>query len=427
MDSDIPPPLDDKVRDSDFDLEEEDILTNNEWNLPELPTDFHSFSSLTTDENISELPEIVIPSSSPVSECDKNEITNCDVAKEKESLNDDEVASQMFFDQMARYDKKLEEVLSEEEKDNSVMKVPIELQETIDDNCSHDDILSKNNIKIDACLKNNKIDSDHDRKSPFPTNDEDFEDFVSCVETESKTENILESDTRFGEAGFKVCNDIPESFSKHKLDDDEFNDFETAIPINRLVQVNSDEVNKEAAQLGVQFEADFSAFNAFDETSDTLNFKKVESQSHNEYDDDDFGDFSDFTQAYAPVSCQQTSSVELVAFVKPANVNGILDMMFPSTSSCSDEKPEIAVSDYTKEQQVIKSDSFVNKLNDFDSTLALAYLYSNSKASRTLVKALGIDTRNIVSTYDFKLFQIHYSLVIFLVAWTTMGFFVSFI
>jgi hypothetical protein len=47
----------------------------------------------------------------------------------------------------------------------------------------------------------------------------------------------------------------------------------------------------------------------------------------------------------------------------------------------------------------MKSDGIVKKLDDFDATFALGYHYNNSTASQIIVKALGIDTRNIVSKF----------------------------
>lgn len=398
LDSDIPPPLDDKLRDNDFDLEEEEIIEDNPIHnsqLPELPTDFRVFSSVATDENVSyshpppELQELVIPSSPPLdtgdSEYDKGETTNCDVAKEKESLND--VVSQVVLDQITSNDNILEENSSAVVQDNKVFSgedVTAE-GETVDDSTktfnatrNSNDIPCEGNSKIDESLQSSETILD----------DVEFNDFTR----------------------FSTTNDIPE-LKLDEEEDDEFNDFETAIPVNRqLEQVPSKKIETMEPQ-EISFEADFSAFNAFDDYAEEKNsfndfqgFKAADSKSEQiksqlqtktvAEDDDDFGDFNDFTQA--PVSF----SIEPVAFVKPANVDGILDMMFPSTLSCSDKKYETAASDFTKEEQIIKCDNFVNKFNDFDSTLALGYLYSNSKASQTLVKALGIDTRNIVRIKD---------------------------
>jgi Clathrin-binding box of Aftiphilin, vesicle trafficking len=440
LDSDIPPPLEDKL--NDFDLEDEEIIEENLINncaLPELPTDFNVFSSAATDESISyshpppELPDFVIPSSPDVgdSECDKSESETCDVSKEKES----DVVLQ--DDQIPREDKKLEEIsiVANEGKENTVIRNVEEVSaasETVEqcsktfnsavtnsnvNNSYDDDIPSKENRKIDDSLQNSEIVLDQDGKLP---NDDDFNDFVSNLEIESKTEPFVENITVL-DTDSKTCDKSPDRIPELKLDDDDddddFNDFETAIPMNRQV----DQVQEKEAIEEVQFEADFSGFNAFNDESEENNTfddfqgfktaaedgqnKESESQLQNVDDDDDFGDFSDFTQAPAHVTSQLTSSVEPVAFVKPANVNGILDMMFPPTSTCSELKLEMVSSDYSREHQVIKSDNFVNKFNDFDSTLALGYLYSNSKASQTLVKALGIDTRNIVSTNNQQSFN----------------------
>jgi hypothetical protein len=365
LDSDIPPPLDDKIRDNDFDLDEEiieDNLANNCFELPELPTDFNVFSSASTDDNISyshpppELNSFVIAASPPPdSEDDKKE--ECDVAREKESSSD---VSQVLGDQMEGGDDREEGKASGRVKEEEISEIPEDLSTEVDKS-------EEEAVEVKAA------------------NDDDFDDFVSGVEAEPQV-NITEE--KFEES--------PEHIPQLKLDDedDEFNDFESATVASQPpVQIIQKTVEEPAPQV-VQFEADFSSFNAFqdageDESAfDDFQESKVttgvvESQLD---DDDDFGDFSDFTQA--PASIQTT--VE-----KPADVNGILGMMFPAT-----ETVETATTIVKADDQVIKSDSFVNKFNDFDSTLALGYLYNSSKASQTLVKALGIDTRNIVSSFD---------------------------
>ena len=405
MDSDIPPPLDDKIRDSDFDLEEEineDNLANNCSELPELPTDFNVFSSAATDEDIlyshppPELTNIVISSSPPPdvnnSECDKKDR---DVAKEKESSS--VVVSQVLVDQMLSDD-------NDSEKSSHVKK-----EDTTDDSqtsfeCIEDDtgaevakVLRKNSIEIvkndENAILVDKAESVEVRLTDLTDDGEDFDDFVSGVETEVKIDIVNDLECNKS-VDFAVLKNIPELRIEDVDDDDDFNDFESEKPtFNHQMTVEEPQV--------VQFEADFSAFNAFNDAEEdgsafndfqesTPIAPKPDSQLQTLEDDDDFGDFSDFTQASAVIQSPQ------LVVEKPADVNGILDMMFP-TSQTNPDSIEVVSSDFKKEDQVIKSDNFVNKFNDFDSTLALGYLYNNSKSSQTLVKALGIDTRNIVS------------------------------
>lgn len=432
MDCDIPPPLDDKTRENDFDLDEEEIIIEDNRNLelPDLPTDFNVFSSVATDENVSyshpppEILELVVESSPPPDNkewCESDSPETCDVAEEKESFNTGDVVSQHKVD---RLDKKLHDLTISENTGITHAQVSIvepeidngktfnepavpNVIESLDDDIPlsiPDDILKSNeDLKDDAI-----VDQSASEQSALADDDDDFEDFVEASPVDEKPKLFLGNDSEFEDfAGFTTHDIIPEPIPELKLDgeDDDFNDFETAIPQNRPAQVQA-QLSEEAPS-EIAFEADFSAFNAFSATTESSfdefqDFKAAEpstvvSQLNNE-DDDDFGDFSDFTSAPTTTSIPPAPlESQPIAFVKPENVNAILDMMFPPMSSCSGDKPEPLNGDYTRDQQVIKSDNFVSKFNDFDSTLALGYHYSNSKASQTLVKALGIDTRNIVS------------------------------
>lgn len=164
-------------------------------------------------------------------------------------------------------------------------------------------------------------------------------------------------------------------------DDDDFNDFEAAIPVHRTIDTQSSITSFDVpagACEDVKFEADFSAFNESTEN------------------DDDFGDFNDFETAPVlnSVNISQQETIHSIEFVKPANVIGLIAEMFPSDEQQCYDELEIKYESYANN---LKSDDIVKKLDDFDATFALGYLYNNSTASQILVKALGIDTRNIVS------------------------------
>lgn len=402
---------------------------------------------MSTDENLSyshppPFSNFAVDSSPPPDDhkiveinCDKSESPeSSDVAKEKESCEID-----LVVDQVASVDNKLD-AISRHSLDNEAIvndqTPPPESCVEIDDEKSFTSVSSNDKVDI-PCIKVFTLQSDlqsnynenQDEIIPIEDlkveDDDEFNEFVeaSRIDAHVESSDALKSEEILGNnSGFDVYTkfsspDIPETVPELNLDneDDDFNDFETAIPVNRQVeQVQSFKTTKVESQEPVefQFEADFSAFNAFSEPAAEGNtfdefqdfkatgfdnsVKELENQLQDD-DDDDFGDFNDFTQAPEPTAQLAQLELQPVAFLKPENVNGIVDMMFPPTSSSSNEKPEAVDSDYASEQQAIKSDNFVNKFNDFDSTLALGYLYNNSKASQTLVKALGIDTRNIVS------------------------------
>lgn len=358
LDSEIPPPLDDK--DNDFDLEEEiieDNLTNNSLELPELPTDldFNVFSSAPVESISCSNPSsehTVIPSSPHPVKIDKS---NSDVAKEKESFNT--VVLQDSLEEVACNDTFLEEISSVAIKNTELVDVSqmINVVITSNEKSSWQEVLRKKSL----VQENESAD--------------DFDEFVSCADENQLKSEPLKCLEISELAEFTASDVIPEL--KANDDEDDFNDFEEAIPINRQVREQietfSNEENKKAVMPEpIQFEADFGAFN---ETTNDITFE----------------DFQEFKASAVP-----NSPEEIVDFVKPTSVNNVLDMMFVHNT---DKSPEKSVSDDTTVLEVINSDIFVNKIKDFDSTLALGYLYSNSKTSQTLLKALSIDTRNIVS------------------------------
>lgn len=437
------------MKENEFDLEENDEMIIEDEELPELPTDYNVFSSVSTDDNLSYshpppfsnfIPDTSPPpDNDPIVEnnFDKSESPEpSDVAKEKESCEIDYVGSQHQVDQVASVDDKLDAISNHSLDNNLVVEQLVcdeiddkkafvspslpYLDDKIDDSSSKDLAVQGSDLQSNDDENRNEI-SLEDKKLEPEIEFDDFNEFIEAVPSESQLESsnaltreeVHEDNSELDDfTSFSNLN-IPEPIPELADDvDDDFNDFETAIPSNRQVEqlqtfVTSKEENP--APLEFQFEADFSSFNAFSEPSDEPTFDEFQDfkaagfsnsiKDLEDNDDDDFGDFSDFTQAPAPIAIQTTHlEVQPIAFVKPENVNGIIDMMFPPTTSTSQVKSEALDDDYTSEQQVIKSDNFVNKFNDFDSTLALGYLYNNSKASQTLVKALGIDTRNIVSS-----------------------------
>ncbi|XP_001687825.3 mucin-6 isoform X2 [Anopheles gambiae] len=109
--------------------------------------------------------------------------------------------------------------------------------------------------------------------------------------------------------------------------------------------------------------------------------------------DDDFGEFSDFKQPEATVSAPALSTATSLPTFSMESVQKLLEAMFPSAV------PE-PVGTGTGQQAVaanhIPTSKLHTQLQDFDNTSALAYQYSKSSSSKTLVTALGIDSRNIM-------------------------------
>uniref|UniRef100_A0A182PEG8 Clathrin_bdg domain-containing protein n=1 Tax=Anopheles epiroticus TaxID=199890 RepID=A0A182PEG8_9DIPT len=113
-----------------------------------------------------------------------------------------------------------------------------------------------------------------------------------------------------------------------------------------------------------------------------------------EDDDDDFGEFSDFKQPEAITIPSSLPTPPPISTFSMESVQKLLEAMFPAFASES-------LGTDTGQQQVVVSDNIPNsklhtQLQDFDNTNALAYQYGKSSSSKTLVTALGIDSRNIM-------------------------------
>uniref|UniRef100_A0AAG5CSF3 Aftiphilin clathrin-binding box domain-containing protein n=1 Tax=Anopheles atroparvus TaxID=41427 RepID=A0AAG5CSF3_ANOAO len=124
-----------------------------------------------------------------------------------------------------------------------------------------------------------------------------------------------------------------------------------------------------------------------DSTQNATDSAKLAGDNAGNDDDDDFGEFSDFKQ---PEVTQP--SIDPVPSFSLENVQNLLETMFPNIT------PEPHASD-TGQQSTevhIPNNSLHSTLQDFDNTSALSYQYSKSTSSKTLVTALGIDSRNIM-------------------------------
>lgn len=456
MDSDIPPPLDDKLKDNnyyDLDVDEDIIIEDSviSSNLPELPTDYNVFSSAATDETFypSKPPTITSPivfcatippddedpyrSVSSISSTKSKTPEKHDVAKEKESDAINELVPPIpIGGHLSVGASKLDatELCDDDDTVNKESIVPIVTNgiDNTENSSTNVSVISRSqsdeNIPFKADFNppenlRNKEDLEKTKEEIIveQSSEEFDDDFDEFVEATPVHDNFIEKDIEFDDftgIASHVDDDISEPIPELKLDDedeDDFNDFEKAIPIHRTVEIQSFDsmpAMKEVPTSEVHFEADFSNFNAFDSNPEALDDAFEDFQGFKEEsaiptsedftkanDDDDFDDFSDFAQAPAPKTVYSAHVEQpAIVFVKPSNVIGLLDMMFPQVSAATQETAE---NESPKDQQIIRNNEFVKNLNDFDTTLALVYQYSSSKTSQTLVKALGIDTRNIVS------------------------------
>lgn len=460
--SDIPPPLDDdKSKDvDDFDLQDEEIEVNRNLEQSEIPiTDFDVYTSSSMKPP--ELSSALFFDTTPPPDDDfdpSKEISHDDSFDDDPDFHFHENNLSLDDEKVIETNKTIVNTGESGYSTNSDEVIKSDLSESInlekiedvnnfqipDKNDEDDDHVKKNSIKNSLLTSSQLESSNHIHQSttiqteepkeienissfstPLAFNDgngddddksegnlhKEFidhdinyakviafnEDSLSDKEDKINQTEIDKSDAF--EANF---NEITATDSvQDDDDDDDFNDFETAIPVHRHIEaqvsVHVETQHTQEEEEEIHFEADFSGFDAFSETI-VKNFESCQDEND---DDDDFGDFNDFTQAPTiPSSTQETHSIDY--YVKSTDVNGLLTTMFPSNEQMRNDENEEKENANENLHTVMKSDDIVKKLDDFDETLALGYLYNNSTASQILVKALGIDTRNIVSKHSFK-------------------------
>ncbi|CAH1727976.1 unnamed protein product [Chironomus riparius] len=216
---------------------------------------------------------------------------------------------------------------------------------------------------------------------------------------------------------------IEESLQNINDDDDDdefdnFNDFEQAIPIDRHIEQQIsiektvvDEPNE------FQFEADFSAFEvnfdnqfqsfsnsnegqefhtSIEKTTAVIDDETFLNETNNDNDDDDFGDFNDFEHQgpsqdtlIAQQEIQYTQ--QTLSILDDSEVKTILSEMFPVNKIEADDSTTYPIIHKDK-----GNENDMKIVNDVESTLALTYDYKDSSTNHILIKALGIDERNIL-------------------------------
>lgn len=108
-------------------------------------------------------------------------------------------------------------------------------------------------------------------------------------------------------------------------------------------------------------------------------------------DDDEFGEFSDFKQSTTVSTNTPVTSVPAFSMER---VHALLATMFPTTASDAASTTDTGQQSWT----CIPDNLLHSQLQDFDNTNAVSYQHSKSSSSKALVTALGIDSRNIVSS-----------------------------
>lgn len=455
MDSDCPPPFDDFEEKLEFDKNLDDLEENTTDFDMELPTDYNYFATAALDSNFGiappEIPEdfnnfVIRNDSPPPLDIMEKEINLEDTTSKKSESpvhnnNDSDVA------------------IEKEDISVGVIEVPVNVEHKVD--VSEIEKLNDEDDGVPLSSSNdNSFDDFHFIPPPLEDDKNSEEnsvkidqfvlsDDIKVQDVEIKLEDYVESDDESKKdnlkniseqievveenESFEIPDDVPLDQSPIPSlnlddddDDDDFRDFESAIPVNRQLETHN--FVAPVATLDspdeFKFEADFSNFNAFEssENATTNSFvenvqgfssiigtekvaeqkieQKEQIEEFDDDDDDDFGDFNDFTQAPAPVvqpPLAQFDNQSLLKTLKSTNLKEVMDMMFPQSQT--DRQQSL---DDEQHENVLTNDDFVKSLSDFDTTLALGYQYNNSSTSQSLVMALGIDARNIVSIFLFK-------------------------
>uniref|UniRef100_A0A182KAD9 Clathrin_bdg domain-containing protein n=1 Tax=Anopheles christyi TaxID=43041 RepID=A0A182KAD9_9DIPT len=128
--------------------------------------------------------------------------------------------------------------------------------------------------------------------------------------------------------------------------------------------------------------------------ANAVNEHHLDGDNDQDEDDDDFGEFSDFKQPEAiGITTATLPTPPPLSTFSLESVHKLLEAMFPSIV------PESLDTDTGQQMvaaNIIPSSKLHSQLQDFDNSSALSYQYSKSSSSKTLVTALGIDSRNIM-------------------------------
>lgn len=239
--------------------------------------------------------------------------------------------------------------------------------------------------------------------------DDDFAHLESTPSADSNFVSQSKADFATFDADFSKFDSFPASFPAATATYDDPSGSapkDTAVAAKEEQELPEAEAREEEGFEGDDFD-DFQEFATFPaesasatKSTDTNQTSQVASVDDGDDDDgdddDDFGDFSDFKQtevtapvvaAVAPVAPTSRSTL-----FKPESILAIISGMFPSCAT-EDNEDDTGQVQWTN---LLQRNKVHNELNDMDATLALSYQYSNSESNKSLIRALGIDSRNIL-------------------------------
>lgn len=367
------------------------VISNNELDSNEIPTivtaevDTHQSDSLKPISDTSKLTNTldnssnnnVCRSDSPPSLVFSAESNNCD---DNQSDDFDEFHQHIDDVESSFPSLKLESISDTKSQssdlDETTNMPDCEINEIGDSSATTNPINSRlENEFVETVAENSNVDSVNVTATNVDDSFDDFVEYESIVTQPDKSE-FVECETVTAAASVDEC-------------------------------IQSKYVSDENA-----FAADFSQFEAYTDNTTNQPDEAINSEQHksevftseqpptltaasddfndfeNADDDDEFGefnDFSDFTQSQSLESPLTANVEELTAKIKP-----LLDSLFPTSDNesenCSYDGPDLT-NDTTK------------VIRDFENSKALDHQWTTSVGKSSLVTALGIDSRNIVSAH----------------------------
>uniref|UniRef100_A0A1B0CQQ3 Aftiphilin clathrin-binding box domain-containing protein n=1 Tax=Lutzomyia longipalpis TaxID=7200 RepID=A0A1B0CQQ3_LUTLO len=140
----------------------------------------------------------------------------------------------------------------------------------------------------------------------------------------------------------------------------------------------------------IDFVADFSQFDVPADVPVAANVVVNQSVDNQGDDDDEFGDFSDFQQPEAaPTAVIDTNNLN-------SQFLSALSLMFPKGEEDSPEGAKSTEENTKIDTELAQKSQILLDLKDFEASKALQYQWPNSTSNQSLIRSLGIDSRNIL-------------------------------
>lgn len=292
------------------------------------------------------------------------------------------------------------------------------------------DIVDEDNINGQDEDSNNVISISlspaEDRRTPSPlANHKELKEAAENSELTDSNDNIKDATNN---VILNDCTDqnIPDSAKLEEINSfdssiDEFDDFATfqdADPVGILTEVAENVFSNSNPDL--EFEANFTTFPCDesslkpDQESDTIfvadNLKSGSSLATAE-DDDDFGDFDtydptssavDETTFISDAGSKQTDSPKITDLIH-SNDTEIIEILNKAVGTIYPSDGVTENGDDAAESHELKAVLGENwkHLRDYEAEQSYLFAWNNSASQKSLLKSLGIDSRNIVSKLLF--------------------------